>query len=206
MKCKNCGTECNDDAKFCPTCGASVRIHAQSDAPVATEQQPVVYRYQETDAFKTIAQAQNATAEYQRAKDDAMMIRAEYEAEKKTLSRMVAIGVICSILLCYPFVSWFGDLSAQTGVGTAIFSVVVIFLSGLSGGCGLVGIWNWVKKSGFFFFGTAAIMVVLFVFVLMIAICGGPFFYFSQRSKVRRLHFAADSADQNAAAAYAVIR
>lgn len=206
MKCKNCGTECNDDAKFCPTCGANVRIHAQSAAPVATEQQPVVYRYQETDAFKTIAQAQNATAEYQRAKDDAMMIRAEYEAEKKALKRMVTVGTIFGFLLVYYVVSWFGYYLGQAGVVSEVFVLAFLFLAALSGGCGLVGIWNWLKKSGFFFFGTAAIMAVLFVFVLMIAIFGGPFFYLSQRSKVRRLQFAADGADQNAAAAYAVIR
>lgn len=216
MKCPTCHATLDDTAKFCTVCGerltlapqaASAPLAAAADGPAAPVRAAATraqaFATQGSVAFKTIAQANVAARDLQRAEDALAEAQLSLEDAEGTLRSMNVMGVVVGALAAYLAVDLLGDsypdlFSMLPGV--IAFAVMFAFMA-----WGVIGIRAARHEGSWLVVLNVYVMVAFFVVVLLVAVVGGPFFYAAARRRVRRRRAELAGAEQVCAQARAVV-
>lgn len=103
--CKNCGSNVNDDIKFCPNCGTEVAAQAQAQQP-QDQAQPQQSKTDFTDKVAQLNNTADTTAEF-----DANDI-----ASNKVMAVISYIGILCLVPIFAAKESKFARYHANQGL------------------------------------------------------------------------------------------
>lgn len=216
MKCPTCHATLDDTAKFCTVCGerltlapqaASAPLAAAADGPAASARAAATraqaFAMQGSVAFKTIAQANVAARDLQRAEDALAEAQLSLEDAEGTLRSMNVMGVVAAGTGVYLALQMVGnsvvDPVGMTG-GMVGLAVMFAFMA-----WGVIGIRAARHEGSWLVVLNVYVMVAFFVVVLLVAVVGGPFFYAAARRRVRRRRAELAGAEQVCAQARAVV-
>lgn len=216
MKCPTCNATLDDTAKFCTVCGerltlapqaASVPPAASANGSAASARDNAPYAQafatQGGVAFKTIAQANVAARDLQRAEDALAEARLSLEDAEETLRRMNVMGAVAGALAAYFAVDLLGD--SYPDLFSMLPAVIAFAVTFAFMAWGVIGILAARREGSWLVVFNVYVMVVFFVVVVLVAVVGGPFFYAVARRRVRRRRAELAGAEQACAQARAVV-